>query len=92
MDLICTELVNLNDSGLSSGSSAGCGGTGRNMGFTHKADEDPTFLDDRCLDNLLKTEDKHFNSCNYFKTMQKDITPVMRKMVAEWVIEVRNFN
>lgn len=90
MDLICTELVNLSDSGLSSGTSGGAtsDGDGGRHRFMHKADADPIFLDDRCLENLLKAEDKHTTECNYFKTVQKDITPVMRKMVAEWVIEV----
>lgn len=50
---------------------------------------DPTFLEDRCLENLLRAEnnvsqDKIFK---YF-TEQSDITPKMRKIVAEWMMEV----
>lgn len=50
---------------------------------------DPTFLKDRCLSNLL-TSQKRYNtpSCAYFKTVQTTLTPQMRKIVAEWVIEV----
>ena len=83
MDLICTELVSLSDSveiGIDMGN--------HEHFLVNKAVKDPTFLDDRCLENLLKGEDKHTLSCSYFNTIQKDITPKMRKMVAEWVIEV----
>lgn len=88
MDLYCTERVNLSDSvlSLSDGCTSDDGG-----GRINCADQDPIFLDDRCLENLLKTEDKHLTGCDYFKTVQKDIDPVMRKIVAEWIIEV-NFN
>lgn len=50
---------------------------------------DPTFLRDRCLKNLL-TSQKRYNTppCGYFSTIQKSLTPQMRKIVAEWVIEV----
>lgn len=51
---------------------------------------DPTFLDDRCLENLLKAEDKAEaggGGGSYFAG-QKDITPAMRKIVAEWMMEV----
>lgn len=53
---------------------------------------DPTFLKDRCLKNLL-TSQKRYNtpSCAYFNTVQKTLTPQMRKIVAEWVIEVSCF-
>lgn len=51
--------------------------------------EDKTFLKDRCLKNLLTTQ-KRYNtpSCDYFNTIQKPLTPQMRKIVADWVIEV----
>jgi hypothetical protein len=54
--------------------------------------DDPTFLKDRCLKNLL-TSQKRYNtpSCDYFNTIQKPLTPQMRKIVAEWVIEVSLF-
>lgn len=50
---------------------------------------DPTFLNDRCLKNLLTSQVRYKTpSCNYFNTVQKTLTPQMRKIVAEWVIEV----
>jgi hypothetical protein len=51
--------------------------------------EDPTFLKDRCLKNLLTSQKRYTTpSCGYFNTVQKTLTPQMRKIVAEWVIEV----
>lgn len=50
---------------------------------------DPTFLKDRCLKNLLTSQMRYKTpSCGYFNTVQKTLTPQMRKIVAEWVIEV----
>lgn len=50
---------------------------------------DPTFLKDRCLNNLLTSQKRYKTpSCSYFNTVQKTLTPQMRKIVAEWVIEV----
>lgn len=50
---------------------------------------DPTFLRDRCLKNLLTSQKRYKTpSCGYFNTIQKSLTPQMRKIVAEWVIEV----
>ncbi|EDV99863.1 GH12170 [Drosophila grimshawi] len=50
---------------------------------------DPIFKSDRCLENALKSEEKHQHIIEtYFKTVQKDITPPMRKIVAEWMMEV----
>ena len=54
-----------------------------------RAYEDPVLLkDDRVLHNLLATEDKYQPSASYFKCVQTDIRPYMRKMVAEWMLEV----
>jgi hypothetical protein len=51
--------------------------------------EDQTFLKDRCLKNLLTSQKRYTTpSCDYFNTIQKPLTPQMRKIVAEWVIEV----
>lgn len=50
---------------------------------------DPTFLKDRCLKNLLTSQQRYKTpSCAYFNSVQKTLTPQMRKIVAEWVIEV----
>ncbi|XP_055587920.1 G1/S-specific cyclin-D2 [Uranotaenia lowii] len=52
--------------------------------------KDPIFLEERCLENLLKVEDRHEVQCNsnYFLTVQKEINPGMRKVVAEWIIDI----
>ncbi|XP_036319100.1 G1/S-specific cyclin-E2 [Rhagoletis pomonella] len=61
----------------------------RDLGFVNIATVDPIFLTDRCLENALKAEEKLPQPvCTYFKTVQKDITPPMRKIVAEWMMEV----
>ena len=56
--------------------------------FANTAVVDKTFLDDRCLENLLKAEERNKTVCSYFYTIQKDITPPMRKIVADWMMEV----
>ena len=54
-----------------------------------RAPNDPVLLkDDRVLNNLLVGEDKYLPSPTYFKCTQKDIKPYMRKMVAQWMLEV----
>lgn len=54
---------------------------------------DPIFLKDRCLINLLISQKRYKTpSCAYFNTTQKALTPQMRKIVAEWVIEVSEKN
>lgn len=44
--------------------------------------------DDRILQNLLNSEDRYIPSSSYFDTVQRDITPDMRKIVADWMLEV----
>lgn len=85
MDLTCNEVVNLSDTSSEGTFSNTAGG----HNYVHKAIEDPALLTDRCLQILLNREDKHTTGCSYFNTVQKEITPKMRKIVAEWVIEVR---
>ncbi|KAG4065479.1 hypothetical protein HA402_009040 [Bradysia odoriphaga] len=81
MSLLCTEKVrsnNRSDTVLTVP-----------MEKINTACPDPTFLADRCLENLLRAENnvsqdrifKYFNE-------QSDITPKMRKIVAEWMMEV----
>lgn len=50
--------------------------------------KDPTLLDLRCLENLLIDEDRHVRNTNYFATVQKEITASMRRVVAEWVMDL----
>ncbi|XP_017082041.1 G1/S-specific cyclin-D2 [Drosophila eugracilis] len=49
---------------------------------------DPTLYSDRCLENALKAEEKHHQIVDTYFNIQKDITPPMRKIVAEWMMEV----
>lgn len=51
------------------------------------ASADPTFLSERCLENLLKSEETHPN-LNFYNHPQCQITPKMRTIVAEWMMEV----
>jgi len=44
--------------------------------------------DDRVLKNLLASEEKYLPSCNYFKIVQNEVEPYMRRMVATWMLEV----
>lgn len=54
-----------------------------------RAYPDPTLLeDDRVLKNLLKSEERFAPRSSYFQCVQTDISPVMRKIVAEWMLEV----
>ncbi|BFG00031.1 G1/S-specific cyclin-D2 [Drosophila madeirensis] len=57
--------------------------------YVNTAIGDPTFKSDRCLENALKAEEKHQHIVEtYFRTVQRDITPAMRKIVVEWMMEV----
>nr|XP_012230596.1 PREDICTED: G1/S-specific cyclin-D2 [Linepithema humile] len=54
-----------------------------------RAYADPALLgDDRVLQNLLQTEERYAPSSSYFECVQRDISPLMRKIVAEWMLEV----
>uniref|UniRef100_A0A5F8GBT9 G1/S-specific cyclin-D2 n=1 Tax=Monodelphis domestica TaxID=13616 RepID=A0A5F8GBT9_MONDO len=54
-----------------------------------RAVPDPSLLfDDRVLLNLLTIEERYLPQCSYFKCVQKDIQPYMRRMVATWMLEV----
>lgn len=51
------------------------------------ASADPTFLSERCLENLLKSEETH-PVLNFYNNPQCEITPKMRRIVAGWMLEV----
>jgi len=54
-----------------------------------RARPDPNLLlDDRVLQSLLTIEERFLPQCSYFKCIQKDIQPFMRRMVATWMLEV----
>ncbi|XP_069808730.1 G1/S-specific cyclin-D1-like [Dendropsophus ebraccatus] len=49
---------------------------------------DVALLTDRVLGYLLKSQETHRPSDNYFTCVQTDIQPSMRKMVATWMLQV----
>lgn len=53
-----------------------------------RAYQDVNLLNDRVLHTMLKTEENYLPSANYFKCVQKEIVPKMRKIVASWMLEV----
>uniref|UniRef100_A0A1B6EAC8 Cyclin N-terminal domain-containing protein n=1 Tax=Clastoptera arizonana TaxID=38151 RepID=A0A1B6EAC8_9HEMI len=54
-----------------------------------RAKVDPVLLnDDRVLKNLLNEEDRFAANISYFECVQKDLTPDMRRIVAEWMLEI----
>lgn len=54
----------------------------------NKAYDDPILLKDRVLKNLLSTEDRYTLNCTSFPSVQHEVTADMRKIVAEWMMEV----
>lgn len=61
--------------------------------FNHppvKADHDSVILqDDRVLQNLLRNEERYLPcTADYFKYVQVEVKPHMRKIVADWMLDV----
>ncbi|XP_004695139.1 PREDICTED: G1/S-specific cyclin-D1 [Condylura cristata] len=54
-----------------------------------RAYPDGNLLNDRVLRAMLKAEETCAPSVSYFKCVQKEILPSMRKIVATWMLEVR---
>lgn len=53
--------------------------------------EDPVFIqDERVLKNLMTSEIRYTICQSYFKCLQNDLKPFMRKIVATWMLEVRS--
>ena len=51
--------------------------------------DDPVFTsDERVLQNLYFLEKQYLPKFAYFKCIQTEITPEMRKIIAEWLLEV----
>ncbi|XP_063223499.1 G1/S-specific cyclin-D2-like isoform X2 [Bacillus rossius redtenbacheri] len=44
--------------------------------------------DDRVLQNLLSREERYSPSPSYFSCVQTEVTPDMRRVVAEWLLEI----
>eukprot|EP00794_Sanderia_malayensis_P012833 gene12833-14151_t len=54
-----------------------------------KSHLDPVLLKDaRVLSRLLATEDHFLPRCDYFKIVQKEIKPFMRRLLTTWMFEV----
>nr|KAF6324229.1 cyclin D1 [Myotis myotis] len=53
-----------------------------------RAYPDANLLNDRVLRAMLKAEETCAPSVSYFKCVQKEILPSMRKIVATWMLEV----
>ncbi|KAM5138353.1 G1/S-specific cyclin-D1 [Mantella aurantiaca] len=53
-----------------------------------RAHLDRNLLTERVLRTMLKAEENCCPSANYFKCVQKEILPYMRKIVATWMLEV----
>lgn len=80
MELLCAERVSP-ESGESVGRAVAAP--------AHRAAApDPVLLRRRVLDNLLRTEERYAVTANYFGTVQAEVTPHMRRLVAEWMLEV----
>lgn len=79
MELLCAERVSPESSETRPGP-----GPGR----VQAAGSDPVLLRRRVLDNLLRTEERYAVTANYFGAVQKEVTPHMRRLVAEWMLEV----
>lgn len=55
--------------------------------------DDPVFTNDkRVLQNLYFLEKQYLPKFAYFKCVQTEITPQMRKVIAEWLLEVNFAN
>lgn len=76
MELLCAERVS---------PTSGGGSAGRALAA---AAADPVLLRRRVLDNLLRTEERYAVTANYFGTVQTELTAHMRRVVAEWMLEV----
>ncbi|XP_044573218.1 G1/S-specific cyclin-D1 isoform X2 [Drosophila ananassae] len=56
------------------------------QGSVNTAVRDPILLSDRSLEIALRVE-RNRNQVDFYFSIQKDITPAMRKIVAEWMLE-----
>uniref|UniRef100_A0AAQ4S6W7 Cyclin N-terminal domain-containing protein n=1 Tax=Gasterosteus aculeatus aculeatus TaxID=481459 RepID=A0AAQ4S6W7_GASAC len=54
---------------------------------TRRAYRDPNLLQQRVLHALLEQEDRYLPAANYFKCVQRDVAPHMRRIVATWMLE-----
>lgn len=57
-----------------------------------KAYSDKVLLTDRVLENILRQEERCAPLSTGFPHVQTEVTQHMRKIVVEWMMEVRNTN
>lgn len=70
-----------------------CGEIVREKYDCNFAEPDPTMSrDPRIIPNLLSMERSTIPKMDYFRNLQKDIQPFMRKIVATWMLEVNYLN
>jgi len=64
-----------------------CGGSPTST--SQQSTLDPILLkDERVLERLLTLEDHYIPRCDYFKIVQQEIKPFMRRLVVTWMFEV----
>lgn len=80
MELLCAERVSPGSAGAAPPAAPRAAAA---------AAPDPVLLRRRVLDNLLRTEERYAVTANYFGAVQTEVTPHMRRLVAEWMLEVR---
>lgn len=57
-----------------------------------RAYRDPVILEDtRVFQNMLDIEEFYVAASNYFQNTQTEIKPHMRKIVTDWMLEVRTY-
>lgn len=56
--------------------------------LVRRAHRDHNLLTDRVLRALLRAEEKYQPAPNYFKCVQRELSPYMRRIVATWMLEV----
>lgn len=89
MDIDCSKIVAINNDDEPQQQS--------NIIVSDKIDSnhakiDPTMAQDpRVIFNLLALERSTMPECEYFRHLQRDIQPFMRKVVTTWMLEVKFF-
>lgn len=56
--------------------------------LVRRAYRDSNLLTERVLRALLRAEDKYQPAASYFKCVQRELAPYMRRIVATWMLEV----
>lgn len=84
-DLYCHEKQEQQQQGAHSSHEQDC----LPLATTQRSVLDPNLLkDERVLEKLLALEDHYIPRCDYFKIVQQEIKPFMRRLVVTWMFEV----